>query len=60
MTVAFDQYQKTKIKDIQNTLIKTYNTIFKFLGWEGEDVQIIPFALNDPEQQAQGETSLNQ
>ena len=60
MTVAFSQYQKTKIKDIQNTLIKTYTTLFSYLGWEGEDVQIIPFALNDPEQQAQGETSLNQ
>ena len=60
MTVAFSQYQKTKIKDIQNSLIKTYRTLFSYMGWDNEDVQIIPFTLTDPVQQAQGETSLNQ
>lgn len=50
MTVAFDQYQKTKIKQMQTKLASTYKTIFYYMGWDNEKVNIIPFSLIEDKQ----------
>lgn len=60
MTVAFNQYQNSKIKQLQAKLARTYKTIMYYMGWDEEDVQIIPFSLDSMQkEQIDGETSLN-
>lgn len=58
MKAAYDVFQKTKIKDYQNDLVRFYRSLFADYGFPDEEVQIIPFTLDDDTQQAEGNTSL--
>ena len=59
MSVAYKQFQQTSIKAYQNSVIRVFKSIVKWMGYENEDVQIIPFTIDEPvASQAQGGTSL--
>lgn len=58
MKQAFEQYQATKIKQLQLNLQKTYKTLLFYAGFDNENVQIIPFSLDLPQNIVSQETSL--
>lgn len=58
MQVAFDQFQKTSIKSYQNKVVRAIKSIVNWMGYENQDVQIIPFSLDMANMQVQGTTTL--
>ena len=58
MTVAFDQFQKTSIKSYQNQIVRTFNSITYWMGYENSVIEITPFILEASTQSTQGGTSL--
>lgn len=58
MKAAYNLFQKTVIKSYQNTIIGVFKTVTKWMGFDNQDIQIIPFSLEDNSSAAQGDTSL--
>jgi hypothetical protein len=58
MKVAFDNYQRSVIKELQNDICRNFNTLAKWFGYNGQTFNIIPFTLEYSTDNSDGKTSL--
>ena len=58
MSVAYQQFQKTSIKSYQNQIVRTFNSLVYWMGFEDAQIEIMPFSIETSNTEVQGGTSL--